>query len=86
MREAYRKDIVVHNYNDLVEATGMNDKMATPTEEDLKALSSEELLGCIAWHFRWDHFDNGFLIHSSIAEGYMLRILKIYADKETKNC
>lgn len=86
MEEAYRKDIVVHNYSDLVEAAGMNDKVAAPAEEDLRALSSEELLGCIAWHFRRDHFDNGSLIHSSIAQGHMLRMLKIYADKEAKGC
>lgn len=84
MEEAYQKDIVVHNYSDLVEAAGMNDKVAAPTEEDLRGLSSEQLLGCIAWHFRRDHFINGSLIHSSIAEGHMLRMLKIYADKETK--
>ena len=86
MEEAYRKDIVVRNYSDLVEAAGMNDKVAAPAEEDLRALSSEELLGCIAWHFRRDYFDNGSLIHSSIAQGHMLRMLKIYADKETKDC
>ena len=86
MEEAYQKDIVVHNYSNLVEAAGMNDKVAAPTEEELKVLSSEELLGCIAWHFRRDHFNNGSLIHSSIAEGHMLRMLKIYADKETKKC
>lgn len=86
MEEAYRKDIVVSNYSDLVEAAGMNDKVTEPTEEDLKALSSEELLGCIAWHFRRDHFDNGSLISRSIAEGHMLRMMKIYADKEEKGC
>ena len=32
--DAYRKDIFVHNYSDLVEAAGMNDKVAAPTEED----------------------------------------------------
>lgn len=85
MEEAYRKDIVVRNYNELVEAAGMSDKVAEPTEEDLRALSAEELLGCIAWHFRRDHFDNGSLICCSIAQGHMLRMMKIYADKETKN-
>ena len=86
MEEAYRKDIVVRNYSDLVEDAGMNDKVTEPIEEDLKALSSEELLGCIAWHFRRDHFDNGSLISRSIAEGHMLRMMKIYADKEEKGC
>lgn len=85
MEEAYQKDIVVHNYSDLVEAAGMKDKVAAPTAENLRGLSSEELLGCIAWHFRRDHFINGSLIHSSIAEGHMLLMLKIFADKETKN-
>ena len=85
MEEAYRKDIVVRNYSELVEAAGMNDKVAEPTEEDLRVLSTEELLGCIAWHFRRDHFDNGSLICNSIAEGHMLRMLKAYFDKETKD-
>ena len=82
MEEAYRKDIVVHNYSELVESGGMKDKVAAPAEEDLMALSAEQVLGCIAWHFRRDHFDNGSLIHSSIAEGHMLRMLKVYNEKE----
>ena len=86
MEEAYQKDIVVHNYSVLVEAAGMNDKVAAPTEEDLRGLSSEQLLGCIAWHFRRDHFDNGSLISNSIAQGHMLRMMKAYVDKERKNC
>ena len=78
MEEAYQKDIVVHNYSDLVESCGMKGKVATPTEEDLAALSAEQVLGCIAWHFRRDHFDNGSLINSSIADGHMLRMLKVF--------
>ncbi len=85
MEEAYQKDIVVHNYSVLVEAAGMNDKVAAPIEEDLRGLSLKELLGCSAWHFRRDHFINGSLIHSSIAQGHILRMLKIYDDKETKS-
>ena len=81
MEDAYQNDIVVHNYNDLLEAGGIKDKVAAPTEEDLMALSAEQILGCIAWHFRRDHFDNGTLIHSSIAEGHMLRMLKTYNEK-----
>ena len=59
----------------------MKDKVATPAEKDLRALSAEQVLGCIAWHFRRDHFDNGSLIHSSISEGHMLRMLKVYYEK-----
>jgi len=81
MEEAYQKDIVIHNYSDLVEAGGMKDTVASPKEEDLNTLSAEQILGCIAWHFRRDHFNNGSLIHNSIAEGYMLRMLKAYYEK-----
>ncbi|BAK47818.1 hypothetical protein CXIVA_18510 [Clostridium sp. SY8519] len=82
MEDTYQNDIVVHNYGDLVETGGMKDKVAAPAEEDLRALSAEQVLGCIVWHFRRDHFDNGSLIHSGIAEGHMLRILKVYYEKE----
>ena len=81
MKEAYQKDIVVPNYMELVEGAGMQRKVGAPTEEDLKALSAEQILGCIAWHFRRDHFSNGSLIKYSIAEGHILRMLKAYAGK-----
>lgn len=81
MKEAYQKGIVVSNYMELVEEAGMKNKVAAPAEEDLKALSADQILGCIAWHFRRDHFSNGSLIDSSIAEGHMLRMLKAYVEK-----
>ena len=81
MKEAYKKGIVVTNYNELVEEAGMKDKVAEPTEEELKTLSADQILGCIAWHFRRDYFSNGSLIDSSIAEGHMLRMLKAYVEK-----
>jgi len=81
MKEAYKKGIVVPNYMELVEEAGMKDKVAEPTEEDLKALTAEQILGCIAWHFRRDYFSNGSLISCSIAEGHMLRMLKAFAGK-----
>ncbi len=81
MKEAYKKGIVVTNYMELVEEAGMQDKVAEPTEEELKTLSADQILGCIAWHFRRDYFSNGSLIDSSIAEGHMLRMLKAYVEK-----
>ena len=81
MEEAYQKGIVVQNYMEVVEEAGMKNKVAEPTEEELNALTAEQILGCIAWHFRRDHFSNGSLIDSSIAEGHMLMMLKAYAEK-----
>lgn len=81
MEEAYNKGIVVQNYMELVEEAGMKDKVAEPTEADLEKLSSEQILGCIAWHFRRDYFSIGSLISSSIAKGHMLRMMKAFAGK-----
>ena len=82
MKDAYRNDMVVHNYGNLVEAAGMDKKVHAPEEQNLRALTAEQVLGCIAWHFRCDHFDNGSLVNESIAEGHMLRMMKIYVEKE----
>ena len=71
----------ITNYMEVVEDAGMIGRVASPTEESLAALTPEQILGCIAWHFRRDHFDNGSLIANSIAEGHMLRMLKAYVEK-----
>ncbi len=81
LKDAYQAGIVVPDYRELVEAAGMESKVAEPTEAELGALSSRQILGCIAWHFRRDYFDNGALICSSIAEGHMLRMLKAYVKR-----
>ena len=81
LKEAYEADVVIANYMEVVEDAEMNGRVASPTEESLAALTSKQILGCIAWHFRRDHFDNGSLIANSIAEGHMLRMLKAYVEK-----
>ena len=78
MKDAYKKGIVVPNYDNLVEKAGMQGKVDKPTDEELKALSPDQLLGCMAWHFRRDYFSNGSLISQSIAEGHMLRMMRAY--------
>ena len=83
MIEAYDIDMVIRHYYDVVESAGMKEKVSEPTDKVLSALSSDQILGCIAWHFRRDHFDNGALIQS-IAQGHMLRMLKAYVRKERK--
>ena len=85
MEEAYQENIVVKNYNELVESARLSNIVAEPMPEVLESLSAEQILGCIAWHFRRDHFNNGALINSSIAEGHMLRMMKVYAEKEKQN-
>ena len=89
LQEAYDSDIVIHNYSKVVESTGLKeDEVSFLSEESLVSLSSEQVLGCIAWHFRRDHFIEGSLISDSIASGCMLKMLEAYVDKqklETRN-
>ena len=81
MKDAYRAGIVVTDYMEIVEGGGLQDEVGEPSDEVLAALTPEQLLGCIAWHFRRDHFSEGSLISASIAEGHMLRMLEALAEK-----
>ena len=78
---AYKSDIVVPNYGELVEECGCEEWVANPTDAKLDSLDASHVLGCIAWHFRRDHFCEGSLIYNSIAGGHMLRMLKCYKNK-----
>ena len=80
--EAYEVGMVVKNYGEIVEESGITGINA-PAPEELKNLNATQLLACIAWHFRADHFSNGSLIAHSIAKGYMLRMMREYREKES---
>ena len=73
--------MVVTNYGELVKECGCEKWVAYPTDQRLELLDASHVLGCIAWHFRRDHFSEGSLIADSVAEGHMLRMLKCYVDK-----
>lgn len=81
MHEAYESDVVVTNYGQLVEECRCEEWVSNPTDEKLERLDASHILGCIAWHFRRDHFSEGSLISDSIAGGHMLRLLKCYRNK-----
>lgn len=83
LQEAYDSDVVIHNYSEVVESININEEeLSSLTEKNLAPLSSEQVLGCIAWHFRRDHFIEGSLINDSIASGCMLKMLEAYVDKQ----
>ena len=81
MLEAYDASMVIPNYRDLVEECGAERWVAEPVPELLQTLDAEHILGCIAWHFRRDHFVEGSLISRSIAAGHMLRMMETYLEK-----
>lgn len=79
MKDAYEYDLVVNDYRELVEKANALEWVNHPTDEQLSHLDAEQLLGCIAYHFRMDHFCEGSLVNTSIGEGYMLKMLKHYS-------
>lgn len=81
IHDAYEAGVVVPNFRELVEEANAEDWVAEPTPEQLQALDAEHILGCIAWHFRRDHFVEGSLISCSVAGGHMVRMLEAYLEK-----
>ncbi len=81
MKEAYLADMVIQDYREVVEAVLTSEQVSNPTEEIINHLTANQVLGCIAWHFRCDHFCEGSLVSDSIANGYMLMLMKAYLAK-----
>ena len=73
--------MIHREYREVVESANLEKIVNEPSEDNLKGLTEEQILGCIAWHFRADHFNNGSLINYSIAKGHMLTMLKAYVAK-----
>ena len=88
MEEAYLYGVVVTNYGQIIEETGISDRdLQRPKEEWADSLTEDQLLASIAWHFRRDHFSEGSWIADSVANGYMLVLVQSYLKKRMKvNC
>ncbi len=83
MKQAYDDDIVITNYNSVIENSRLDKNIVSkPEREWVATLSKEQIIACIAYHFRMDHFDNGSLLSYSIGEGHMLTLVQGYLDKE----
>ena len=52
----------------------IEEMITEPTDEFIAGLTDEQLLACITYHFRQDHFCNGSLTCESIAGGHLLGI------------
>ncbi len=81
MQEAYNIGMVIPEYRDILENSALRDIVAEPTLPVLKQSSVNEILACIAWHFRRDHFVEGALIRESIGKRHLVRLLKAYREK-----
>ena len=81
MKDAYASGVVVTDYMELLESAGIKGYVGDVPDEKFQSLSAEQILGCIAWHFRCDHFNNGSLVSFSVGSGQLLMLLETYADK-----
>lgn len=73
MQEAYDVNLVIQNYGEVIEAGKLDERLVSnPTTEFINKLNEEQILACIAWHFRRDHFSEGSLIADSIGQGKLL--------------
>lgn len=79
LEEAYDSGIVVQDYWSFTESK--EELVIHPTDVFVKSLSLDNLLRCIAYHFRNDHFSNGSLVCESIADGSLLKFLKAAKEK-----
>jgi hypothetical protein len=75
--ESYEKGLVPTDYYETVKEAGLDERLIGEAEAEwLAKLSTKELIACIAYHFRRDHFAEGSLINRSIADGAMLRMME----------
>ena len=74
MDEAYDVNLVVHNYGEIVSESKLDERLvADPNNRFIEQLNEQQVVACIAWHFRRDHFSEGSLISDSIGNGILLR-------------
>jgi hypothetical protein len=74
--KAYETNALLSDYQDIIERAKLDEKQISNADEGwLADVSTEELMACITYHFRRDHFAEGSLINSSVASGAMLRML-----------
>ncbi len=82
LKDAYNSGLVVHDYDKRVRSADPDVvKVHAPSEEWLKTLSADQMIGCIAFHFRADHFNNGSLVSDSIGNGHLYKMLCALMEK-----
>lgn len=74
LKEAYDANLVITDYREVIEAGGIDEALiGDPQREFIEKLNEKQIIACIAWHFRRDHFIEGSLMSKSIADGELLR-------------
>ena len=77
--EADKSGIVVTDYKSFTE--GKEELVFNPTDEFIQSLSLDNVLRCIACHFREERWREGFLIKESFTNGSLLKFFKAAKEK-----
>lgn len=80
LEEAYDSGIVVSNYNEFTD--GKEELVSSSTDAFINGLSENEIMSCIAWHFRRDHWIEGSLINESFVDGSLLRLFRAFTKEK----
>ena len=75
LKEGYESGIVVKDYRSIMPEEYEN-IIFNPDDDFIEKLSELEIIACIAWHFRCDHFTEGFLLTESFPNGSLLKLFK----------
>lgn len=79
---AYKDGIVISNYRDVIERTGIDQsRIWKPTKEWAASLNKIQIIACVAYHYRADHFNDGSLISTSIGKGLLIPFFEAYIEK-----
>lgn len=81
MKEGYESGVVIGNYGEILETVNKDQIFHNPTKEWAMTLNKKQIIACVAYHFRADHFDNGSLMCESVGEGKLLPLFEAYLEK-----
>lgn len=74
---ARKAGLMPSDYYEIIDNSTLDVRMiSNPDEAWIQNLTRQEVLACVAWHFRADYFAEGALIRHSIGDGVLLRFFK----------
>ena len=77
--QAYKDGFLIKDYYLVIKKGKLNNEdVSKPSKEWISSLSKHEIIACITYHFRMDHFNEGSMLNYSIAEGYLLNLVQGY--------
>lgn len=81
LQDGYSSGVLISDYYLFTKELDMNIAYSCPTIEWARRLTKLQIIACVTYHFRADHFDNGSLMQESVGEGKLLPFFEAYLEK-----